>query len=202
MIYKAASLAKDFDVSFLSMENDKEAMVKKLFVESKPYSDYLKRLMIVNQSDCLDPSKHQYQTIIDGYSVADLKNKGYIKFTPTFPFEEFEESKSYLLISFRDVAPSVNPEFMNTSIEILCITNFKSWELDNYAIRPWKMAGYVNGILNKSRLSGIGVLNLMGASEFTWNEDIGGVLLTYVATHSTDDKAKISEESGIVDDDL
>lgn len=202
MIYKAASLAKDFDVSFLSMERDKEAIVKKLFVESRPYSDYLKRLMLISQKDCLDTSKHQYQTIIDGYSVADLKDKGYIKFTPTFPFEEFEEDKGYLLITFRDVTPSVNPEFMNTSIEVLCITSFKTWELDDYAVRPWKMAGYVNGILNKSRLSGIGVLNLLGASEFSWDEHIGGVLMTYVATHSTDDEAKISEESGIVDDDL
>lgn len=199
MIYKATSLAKDFDVSFLSMENDKEAIVRKLFVESKPYSDYLKRLMIINQPDCLDNSKHQYRTMIDQVSIAKLKAEGYIKFTPTFPFEEFEESKSYLLMTFRDVAPSTNPEYMNTSMEIMCITNFKNWELDNYAIRPWKMAGYVNGILNKARLSGIGTLQFAGASEFTWDENLGGVLLTYIATHSTDDQEKVSKESGIED---
>lgn len=199
MIYKATSLAKDFDISFLSMENDKEAIVRKLFVESKPYSDYLKRLMIINQPDCLDNSKHQYQTMIDQVSVAKLKAEGYMKFTPTFPFEEFEESKSYLFMTFRDVAPSVNPEYTNTSMEIMCITNFRNWELDNYAIRPWKMAGYVNGILNKARLSGIGTLQFAGASEFTWDENLGGVLLTYIATHSTDDQEKVSKESGIED---
>ena len=199
MIYKATSLAKDFDVSFLSMENDKEAIVRKLFVESKPYSDYLKRLLIVSQPDCLDNGKHQYQTMIDQISVSKLKAEGYIRFTPTFPFEEFEESKSYIFMTFRDVAPSVNPEFTNTSIEIMCISNFKNWELENYAVRPRKMAGYVNGILNKARLSGIGVLQFAGASEFSWNEELGGVLLTYIATNSTDDKEKISKESGIED---
>ena len=199
MIYKATSLAKDFDISFLSMENDKEAIVRKLFVESKPYSDYLKRLMIINQPDCLDNSKHQYQTMIDQVPVAKLKAEGYIKFTPTFPFEEFEEAKSYLFMTFRDVAPSANPEYSYTSMEIMCITNFKNWELDNYAIRPWKMAGYVNGILNRARLSGIGTLQFAGASEFTWDENLGGVLLTYIATHSTDDQEKVSKESGIKD---
>ena len=110
MIYKATSLAKDFNVTFLSMENDKEAVIRKLFVESKPYSDYLKRLMIVMKKDCLDPSKHQYQTLIDEVPVSKLKDDGYIKFVPILPFIEFENSKSYLFIRFRDVVPTVNPQ--------------------------------------------------------------------------------------------
>lgn len=200
MIYKAASLAKDFNVTFLSMENDKEAVIRKLFVESRPYSDYLKRLMVVMKKDCLDPSKHQYQTLIDEVSVSKLKEDGYIKFVPILPFLEFENSKSYLFIRFRDVAPTTNPQYTNTTMEIICISNFDNWELDNYAIRPWKMAGYVNGILNNTKLSGIGTLQFAGASEFSWDENWGGVLLTYIATHSTDDQERISEESGIVDE--
>lgn len=198
MIYKSRMLASDFDVSFLSMEKDKEAIIRKLFVESRPYSDYLKRLLIVNTKDCLDTTKHQYQTEIDKLSVSDLKEQGYLCFSPMLPFEEFETSKSYLYMAFRDVAPSsYNPQFVNTSLEIMCISNMKNWELNDYAVRPWKMAGYVNGILNNSRLSGIGTLQFGGASEFTWDENFGGVLLTYVGTHSTDDEEKISKESGL-----
>ena len=62
------------------------------------------------------------------------------------------------------------------------------------------MAGYINGILNNTKLSGIGTLQFAGASEFSWDENSGGVLLTYIATHSTDDQERISEESGIVDE--
>ena len=40
--------------SFLSCEKDIEAIVQKLFVDSRPYSDTLKRLMVINTKDCLD----------------------------------------------------------------------------------------------------------------------------------------------------
>ena len=35
----------EFKSSFLSCEKDTEAIIKKLFVDSKPYSDLLKRLL-------------------------------------------------------------------------------------------------------------------------------------------------------------
>ena len=38
----------DFKSSFLSCEKDAETIVKKLFVESRPYSDELKRLLLIN----------------------------------------------------------------------------------------------------------------------------------------------------------
>jgi len=40
--------------SFLSCEKDTETILKTLFVDSKPYSDILKRLLIINNPDCLD----------------------------------------------------------------------------------------------------------------------------------------------------
>ena len=40
--------------SFLSCEIDTEEIVKLLFVKSKPYSDKLKRLLIINKPDCLN----------------------------------------------------------------------------------------------------------------------------------------------------
>jgi hypothetical protein len=44
----------DFTSSFLSCEKDLEAILKKLFIESQPYSDDLKRLLVINTKDCLD----------------------------------------------------------------------------------------------------------------------------------------------------
>ena len=40
--------------SFLSCEKDMETILKKLFIESRPYSDELKRLFVINTKDCLD----------------------------------------------------------------------------------------------------------------------------------------------------
>lgn len=187
-------LAKDFDLSFVAMEKDLEQMVRRLFIESRPYSDYLKKLLIVNEKDCLDDRNHQYQTVIDGFSLADLKDGGYVRLAPKFAFQEHEDIKSYLYFAFEDVAPSMNPEYNNTAVSVLCVCNLDAWELDDYAIRPWKIAGYVHGILNESRLSGIGTLQFVGASQFSFDETLGGVKLNYIATNGNDDKQKVSEE--------
>ena len=47
-------LNKPITSSFLSCENDTELILKKLFVESRPYSDILKRLLVVQNRDALD----------------------------------------------------------------------------------------------------------------------------------------------------
>ena len=44
----------DFTSSFLSCEKDLEEILKKLFVESQPFSNDLKRLLVINTKDCLD----------------------------------------------------------------------------------------------------------------------------------------------------
>jgi hypothetical protein len=66
--------------------------------------------------------------------------------------------------------------------------------MDNYQIRPLKIAGYIDGILNKSRLSGIGTLEFIGASELILDENLGGYTLTYRAVHGTDDIIPVEEE--------
>jgi hypothetical protein len=40
-------LTKPITSSFLSCEKDTEIILRKLFVESRPYSDILKRLLVV-----------------------------------------------------------------------------------------------------------------------------------------------------------
>jgi hypothetical protein len=66
--------------------------------------------------------------------------------------------------------------------------------MDNYQVRPLKIAGYIDGILNKARLSGIGTLEFMGASELILDENLGGYTLMYRAVHGTDDVIPVEEE--------
>ena len=54
--------------SFLSCDKDLETIWRKLLVESKPHSDILKRLLIINTPDCLDDSQVQYRKLIEQYS--------------------------------------------------------------------------------------------------------------------------------------
>lgn len=183
MRVKAQTLAKDFKSSFLSAEKDQEAIWKKLFVESKPYSDKLKRLLIVNQPDCLDESKVQYRKVIDNLSLKGMKDQGYLRVVPKLAFGEHEEIKSYIILEFDDYTPSDNPQYRNCVISFTIISHLDYWEMDDYKLRPHQIAGYIDGILDGTKLSGIGTLQFLGASQLILNEYLGGILLRYVATH-------------------
>ena len=183
MRVKAQTLAKDFKSSFLSAEKDQEAIWKKLFVESKPYSDKLKRLLIVNQPDCLDESKVQYRKVIDNLSLKGMKDQGYLRVVPKLDFGEHEEIKSYIILEFDDYTPSDNPQYRNCVISFTIISHLDYWEMDDYKLRPHQIAGYIDGIMDGSKLSGIGTLQFLGASQIVLNEYLGGILLRYVATH-------------------
>ena len=57
---------KPFQSSFLSAEKDTDIILRKLFIESKPYSDILKSLLVVNTNDCLDNyQKSEYKKVIE-----------------------------------------------------------------------------------------------------------------------------------------
>ena len=121
-----------------------------------------------------------------------MKDEQYIKSIPKLSFGEHEEVKSYILLEFDDFTPSDNPEYRNCVISFTIISQLDYWELDDYELRPWLIAGYIDGILNETKLSGIGTLQFMGASQVVLNEYLGGVILRYVATHSdADDSERI-----------
>ena len=55
-------------------------------------------------------------------------------------------------------------------------------------MRPYQIAGYIDGILNNSKLSGIGTLQFEGASMTPLDEEYGALVVRYLATHGIDDK--------------
>lgn len=180
-------LANNFKSTFLSCETDQETIWRRLFIESRPYSDKLKRLLVLNTADCLDDTQVQYQEIIDSMNLQDLKDKQYLKNVPKLEFGEHEEVKAYILLEFDDFIPTSNPQYRDCTITFSIICHLDYWELDDYKLRPYQIAGYIDGILNGTKLSGIGTLQFMGASEIVMNEYLGGIVLRYIATHSNAD---------------
>ena len=81
-----------------------------------------------------------------------------------------------------------NPEFRDCTIsfDVICHTDY--WDIGNYRMRPVKILGYIDGILNNEKLSGIGTLNFMGANELILDENLSGYTLMYRAVHGSDDK--------------
>ena len=185
-----------FYSSFLSCEKDTEAIIKKLFVDSRPYSDELKRLLLINTKDCLiDRTNPTYLEKIKKTSVADLRREQYIKTSPKLAMGENEEVKSYILITFDNFTPNRgNDYFRDCIIEIDIICNTDYWDLEGFSIRPLKIAGYIDGILNGCRLSGIGILDFLSCNEIVLNQNLSGYCLMYSATHGNDDIIEGSED--------
>jgi hypothetical protein len=78
---------KPVQSSFLSCEKDIEAILKKIFISSRPYSDELKRLLVINTKDCLDSTTNEvYNEKINEMTLAKLIEEGYILLAPKINF--------------------------------------------------------------------------------------------------------------------
>ena len=193
--------------SFLSSDEDILKILKTLFITSKPYSDILKRLLIINNKDCLDTSNIDYKKIIDNYSLGDLMEKGYLRLNPKIQRGTHEQIKTYILISLDNFSPNAeSPKYIdyNINFDIICYND--AWVLDNYKIRPLTICGYIDGILNsltdqnkifnKShqsniKLSGIGEYQILGCNYTILNQDLGMYSLMYRGIHFTEDIKQI-----------
>lgn len=184
-----------FSSSFLSCEKDIEEILKKLFIISQPYSNQLKRLLVINTKDCLENDGEVVEKKLKEMSLAKLRQDGYIKLEPKVRFGEHEEVKAYVIISCDNFTLNQsNPYYRDCTVtfDIICHTDY--WDLGNYRIRPLKIAGYIDGILNNAKLSGIGVFNFMGCNQLVLNEELSGYTLMYRAVHGNDDKLPPKEE--------
>lgn len=184
-----------FSSSFLSCEKDIEEILKKLFVSSKPYSDKIKRLLLVNTKDCLDNEESLViQQKLNEMTLAKLRQEGYIKLEPKLKFGDHEEIKSYIILSCDNFMPNeTNPYYRDCTVtfDIICHTDY--WDIGNYRVRPLTIAGYIDGILNNTKLSGIGTFNFMGCKQLILNEELSGYTLMYRAVHGNDDRIEPGE---------
>lgn len=179
--------------SFLSCEKDTETILRKLFIESKPYSNVLKRLLVVQAKDCLD--NEAYDAEVENISIAQLRKNGYIVLEPRVKMQEHEQVKAYIIISFDNFTPNAkNPEFRDCTVnfDILCHPDY--WDLGEFRMRPLKIAGYIDGLLNNCKLSGIGTFNFMGCDEIVVNPELSGYILSYWAVHGSDDQIESPED--------
>ena len=180
-----------FNSSFLSFEKDIETILRKLFIESNPYSEILKRLLVINTKDCLDNlNSPAIKEKLKNMSLAKLRQEGYIKLEPKIAMPEHEEVKSYIIVSCDNFSPNGenNPYYRDCTVNFTIVCHLDYWDLGNYRIRPLKIAGFIDGILNEAKLSGIGTFNFIGCDEVVYNEDLAGYTLIYRAVHGNDDK--------------
>ena len=182
--------------SFLSFEKDLETILRALFVESYPHSDGLKRLLVLNTKDCLDNHESEvYKKKIEEMTLANLIKEGYIKLNPKIRMPEHEEVKSYIIISCDNFTSNkTNSYYRDCTLTFDVICHLDYWDIGDYRLRPIKIVGFLDGLLNNAKLSGIGELNFLGCNELILNEDLAGYSLSYRAIHGNDDRLPPKDE--------
>lgn len=173
-------LTQPLTSSFLASEKDTELIINKLFVQSRPYSDTLKKLLVVQNKDCLDINYD-----ISNYSVAKLIQDKYIVTGPKIILPEHDELKAFICLDFDGFTPNgTNPKFRDCMVHIDVVCHNDYVDLGNFRQRPIKILGYIDGILNGNKLTNIGTLNFGGCTKKILNEDWTAYLLMYLAIHS------------------
>ena len=181
--------------SFLNCEKDLELIIRKLFVENKPYSEILKRLLVINQKDCLDNTTSEvYKRILQDMSLKKMREEGYIQLDPSFKMEESPQRKSHLYISLQNIIPNpINPQYRDYIIQFDIMCPPQDWDLGNYRLRPFKIAGYIDGILNGSKLNNIGKIQFLACKELNLDENFSGYTLAYYVTGNVEEDKKVND---------
>ena len=160
--------------SFLSMEKDMNLIINKMFKNER-----LKRLLYYTDKNALNrPNLTEDQSL-------ELINNN-IKIVPKMYVDG--SVLNYIIINFKNFTPSENPEFRDNIIEFDIICHFDQWQLQDFALRPYKIAAEIDSMFNNTHLTGIGTLQFVGATQTVLTDEFAGVCLLYEATHGGEDK--------------
>lgn len=185
------NLIKEPQSSFLSCEKDMEIILRKLFVDSKPHSDVLKKLLTIPMKDCLTKEGQHailYNDKVKNLGLSQLIKDGYILTKPRVNLTEHEEVKSYIMINFDNFTPNeTNPQFRDCTVAFAIMCHSEYWDINDYQSRPLKIAGYIDGLLNNEKLTGIGQFHFLYCNEVVFSPELSGYMLAYRAVHGSDD---------------
>lgn len=164
--------------SFLSIEKDMGLIVNTILKNER-----LKKMLYYTSRDCLSkPNLSQNQTL-------ELFGKN-IKIVPKLYVDE--EVLNYLFIHFNNFVPNpTNPEFRDNLISFEIVCHYNQWQMKDFELRPFKIAGEIDSMFDGQHLTGIGELEFVGATHVNYNDEFAGVCLQYRAVHGGEDKKKM-----------
>lgn len=160
--------------SFLSMEKDTGIIINEILKNNR-----LKKLLYYTTSDAMEKPN-----LTEDQSLSLLGTN--IKIVPKLYVDS--SVLNYVLINFDNFTPSENPEFKDNTIQFDIICHFDQWNLRDYALRPYKIAGEIDSMFNLKKLTGIGYLEFMGATQIVLTDEFAGLCLMYRTVHGGEDE--------------
>ena len=166
---------KNPESAFLAQEKDMRIIVDRMAANQR-----LRKLLYYTTPDALKKPEVSDQNFVKmfGKNIRNLP-KLYID----------KDVLNYIVISFDNFTPTVkNPEFRDNLVYIDILCHFDQWKMDGNELRPFRIAGEIDSMLEGARLSGIGVLEFIKANLLLINGEYGGLQIVYRAVHGEDDK--------------
>ena len=110
-----------------------------------------------------------------------------IKLVPKIYVEE--DLNTYIVINFDHFIPNYsNPEFRDNEIIFDIVCHVDSWLLNDFQLRPYKIAGELDYLFNNKRLTGIGKIEFMGSQQMTIADGYITISLFYRTVHGGEDQ--------------
>lgn len=160
--------------SFLSVEKDLSIIIDNMLKNER-----LKRLLYYTSSDALERPN-----IGEDNSLALIGKN--IKIVPKLYVDG--SVLNYIIVSFDNFTETSNPEFRDNVVEFDIICHFDQWQMRDFALRPYKIAAEIDTIFDNKKLTGLGRLEFLGASQIVLTDEYAGLCLMYRAVHGEEDK--------------
>lgn len=161
--------------SFLSLEKDLELVFNKLLQNQK-----LLKMLFYTEKDCLSAPD-----LTGEQKLSMLHNQ--IKIIPSIDITK--DCPNFIIITFDNFTPNANnPEFRDCTINFDILCHPDHWNLGNFALRPYKIAGEIDAMFNKQKLTGIGDVHLITGDNLVLNDQLMGISLIYKAIHGVEDQ--------------
>lgn len=161
--------------AFLSVEKDMELITRELLKNER-----FKRLLFYNSKDAMDrPNLTQEESL-------GLINKN-IKIVPKLYVDG--SVLSYVIINFDNFTPNqTNPEFRDNIIEFDIVCHFDQWQMNDFKLRPYRIAAEIDSMFDGKHLTGIGELEFVDCFQILLTSEYAGICLRYAAIHGEEDK--------------
>lgn len=164
--------------SFLGMAKDTSLIIEKIISNKK-----VLRLLYYTSPDCLEWGREKDLT---PQQIKELFASKQISNVPKILNDKHK--RTYLRIGFDDFVPNATNTFYRDHIvEIRIVCHFSDWDLKDFELRPYRIAGEIDSMLDRQHLTGIGELNFLSATQDIYDEEYGGVTLRYLAIRGHED---------------
>lgn len=161
--------------SFLSVDKDMGIIAKQLLGNPR-----LKRLLYYTTKDAL------YQPNLTEEQSIELFGKN-IKNVPKLYVDG--SVLNYIIINFDNFIPNrTNPEFRDNIIEFDIICHYDQWTLQDFQLRPYRIAAEIDSMFDGKHLTGIGKTEFIGANQIILTDEFAGLCLMFRAVHGEEDK--------------